>query len=104
MKVIYTENPSKAIDTVYRNPNVFYGVIAKATEVTVEGDYPNIVEAYNAMGIEVNQPTPNDRKSINPADMKVDQLKEALTAKGIEFPPKAVREELIKLLEESGGA
>ena len=53
MKVIYTENPSKAVGTVHRNPNVFYGVIAKATEVTIEGDYPNIVAAYKAVGVDV---------------------------------------------------
>ena len=56
MKVIYTEIPGKEVDTCYRLPDPFYGAISAATEVVVEGDFPHVVEAYKAIGIEVKKP------------------------------------------------
>lgn len=104
MKIIYTETPTKEPNAVFRDPNVFYGVITKATEVIVEGDYPNIVEAYKAVGIEVTSESKKDGNPIEPSKMNAEQLKQTLTAKGIAFPDNAKKAELVKLLEEAGGA
>lgn len=104
MKVIYTNDTKKEAGVVQRSPDLFYGVISKATEVIIDGDYPHIVEAYEAAGIKVSTEAKNDNGPISPSDMKVEQLKETLTAKGIEFPDNAKKADLVKLLEEVGGA
>lgn len=103
MKVIYTKNITHMPDIVYRYPDVFYGVIAKAVDVTVEGDYPNIVAAYQQIGVTVTvingkQP-PNDNKSEDLSKLTVDMLKKRLTEAGIEFDKSAKKDELVKLLE-----
>lgn len=104
MKVIYTKKPIRTLGVVFRDPDMFFGVITKATEVIIEGDYPNIVEAYEAAGIKVSTQAKKDNGTTNPQDMKVEQLKETLTAKGIEFPDNAKKTDLVKLLEQAGGA
>lgn len=104
MKVIYTKKPIRTLGVVFRDPDIFFGVITKATEVIVEGDYPNIIEAYESVGIKVSTEAEKDNGPINPSNMKVEQLKEILTAKGIEFPENAKKADLVKLLEEAGGA
>lgn len=65
MKIIYTESPGKDKDVCYRRPTPFFGVIASATEVVVEGDHPHIVEAYQARGIAVSdgsEPDEDERR------------------------------------------
>lgn len=104
MKVIYTNDTKREAGVVQRSPELFYGVISKATEVIIEGDYPHILEAYEAAGIKVSTEVEKESGPINPSDMKVEQLKETLTAKGIEFPDNAKKADLVKLLEEAGGA
>lgn len=59
MKVIYTENPGRDRGVCYRRPKPFFGAISAAEEVIVEGDYPNIVDAYKQIGVEVNAPDEN---------------------------------------------
>ncbi|AZS50401.1 hypothetical protein DM558_07605 [Entomomonas moraniae] len=104
MELIYTERTSNfEKDKSYRNPQ-YFDKPEKATKVIIEGDYPNIVEAYEAVGIKVSTGAEKESGPINPSDMKVDQLKEILTAKGIEFPDNAKKADLVKLLEEAGGA
>ena len=56
MKVVYTESPGKEKGVCYRLPSPFFGVISAADEVVVEGDYPNIVDAYEGAGVKVTQP------------------------------------------------
>lgn len=104
MKVIYTKKPIRTLGVVFRDPDMFFGVITKATEVIIEGDYPNIVEAYETAGIKISTGAEKESVPINPSDMKVEQLKEMLTDKGIEFPDNAKKADLVKLLEEVGGA
>lgn len=54
MRVIYTDRPGKDRLACYRLPAPFFGAIQTATEVVVDGDYPNIVDAYKRIGVEVN--------------------------------------------------
>lgn len=103
MKVVYTENPKKERDTVYRDPKMFYGVITKATEVIVEGDYPTIIEAYKDVGIEVKHSEPSSN-STDLTKLSVDELKKRLADAGIEFDKSAKKDELIKLIQSSEGA
>lgn len=53
MKVIYTNAPGREPGVCYRYPSPFFGPIAAATQVIVEGDHPRIVEAYRRIGINV---------------------------------------------------
>ncbi|WP_438455314.1 hypothetical protein [Vreelandella venusta] len=72
MKVVYTESPGKEKGVCYRRPAPFFGVINAATEVEVEGDHPNIVEAYERAGVEVNKPedSESDRREFLVAEIE----------------------------------
>lgn len=54
MKVIYTDAPGTESGTCYRLLSEFFGVIGSATEVLVQGDNPNIIDAYKRAGIKVS--------------------------------------------------
>lgn len=60
MKVVYTQSPGHEKGVCYRLPKPFFGVIAGATEVVVDGDYPHIVEAYERAGKSVSKPGDSD--------------------------------------------
>ena len=51
MKVIYTDKPGIEPGVCYRLLDEFFGVISAAREVVVDGDKPNIIEAYRRAGI-----------------------------------------------------
>eukprot|EP00659_Diplonema_papillatum_P005149 gene5149-7883_t len=51
MKVIYTDKPGKERGVCYRLLSEYFGVIGSATEVVVDGDAPDIFDAYQAAGI-----------------------------------------------------
>lgn len=51
MKVIYTDKPGTEPGVCYRLLDEFFGVISAAREVVVDGDKPNIIEAYRRAGI-----------------------------------------------------
>lgn len=53
MKVIYSDTPGNESGVCYRLLSEFFGVIASATDVVVQGDNPNIVAAYARAGIKV---------------------------------------------------
>lgn len=53
MKVIYTDKPGAERGVCYRLPSEFFGVISAATDVFVQSDCPNIIEAYQRAGIKV---------------------------------------------------
>lgn len=44
----------------YRNPN-FFDKPEKCNEVTIEGNYPDIVEAYEKLGVKVTSPQAEDK-------------------------------------------
>lgn len=98
MKVIYTDKPGKERGVCYRLLSEFFGVIGSATEVIVDGDAPDIVDAYQAAGIKVSDGNEQESPETDPLKMKVPQLKEWLTEKGIAFDPTAKKEDLQALV------
>lgn len=98
MKVIYTDKPGKERGVCYRLLSEFFGVIGTATEVVVEGDAPDIFDAYQATGIKVSDGKEPENKETDPLKMKVPELKEWLTEKGIAFDPSAKKEDLQALV------
>lgn len=98
MKVIYTDKPGRERGVCYRLLSQFFGVIDGATQVVVEGDAPEIVEAYEAAGIKVGEQSGGDQSETDPHKMNVPELKEWLTAKGIEFDASAKKPDLQALI------
>ncbi|MDD1135361.1 HeH/LEM domain-containing protein [Pseudomonas shahriarae] len=98
MKVIYTNKPGKERGVCYRLLSEFFGVIGAATEVVVDGDAPDIFDAYQAAGIKVSDGKEQEIPETDPLKMKVPELKEWLTAKGIAFDATAKKEDLQALV------
>ncbi|MDR6162325.1 HeH/LEM domain-containing protein [Pseudomonas moraviensis] len=98
MKVIYTDKPGKERGVCYRLLSEFFGVIGTATEVVIEGDAPEIYDAYEAAGIKVSDGKEPENAETDPLKMKVPELKDWLTAKGIAFDPAAKKEDLQALV------
>ncbi len=101
MKLIYTKQGTavKGHSGGCRNAGYFEGVESVATEVVIVGDYPNIKEAYEKDEISV---TVLGAESSNLNKKTVDELKQLLEANGIEFDPKAKKEELLELAQNVG--
>ncbi|MCP1511831.1 hypothetical protein OKW09_002945 [Pseudomonas rhodesiae] len=95
---IYTDKPGKERGVCYRLLSEFFGVIGSATEVVVDGDAPDIFDAYQAAGIKVSDGKEQEVPETDPLKMKVPELKEWLTAKGIAFDPSAKKEDLQALV------
>ncbi|SFX17597.1 HeH/LEM domain-containing protein [Pseudomonas sp. NFACC49-2] len=66
MKVIYTDKPGSEPGVCYRLLNEFFGVISAATDVFVQGDNPNIIEAYQRAGIKVTGADENGLRTDGP--------------------------------------
>lgn len=98
MKVIYTDKPGKERGVCYRLLSEFFGVIGTATEVVIEGDAPEIHDEYEAAGIKVSDGKEPENTETDPLKMKVPELKDWLTAKGITFDPTAKKEDLQALV------
>jgi hypothetical protein len=98
MKVIYTDKPGKERGVCYRLLSEFFGVIGSATEVVVDGDAPDIFDAYQAAGIKVSDGKEQEAPETDPLKMKVPELKEWLTGKGIAFDVTAKKEDLQALV------
>ncbi|WP_439864534.1 HeH/LEM domain-containing protein [Pseudomonas antarctica] len=98
MKVIYTDKPGKERGVCYRLLSEFFGVIGSATEVVVDGDAPDIFDAYQAAGIKVSGGKEQEIPETDPLKMKVPELKEWLTEKGITFDATAKKEDLQALV------
>ncbi|QDC04699.1 hypothetical protein FH041_07050 [Pseudomonas sp. SWI7] len=98
MKVIYTDKPGRERGVCYRLLSQFFGVIDGATQVVIEGDAPEIVEAYEAAGIKVGEQSRGDQSETDPHKMNVPELKEWLTSKGIEFDASAKKPDLQALI------
>lgn len=99
MKVIYSDTPGSEPGACYRRLDEFFGVISAAKEVVVDGDKPNIIEAYKRAGIAVSG-SADKRADVetDPLKMKVDGLKAWLTGKGIDFQADAKKDELLALV------
>lgn len=98
MKVIYTDKPGRERGVCYRLLSQFFGVIDGATQVVVEGEAPEIVDAYEAAGIKVGDQGGQDQPETDPYKMNVPELKDWLTAKGIEFDASAKKPDLQALI------
>ncbi|MBK3444415.1 HeH/LEM domain-containing protein [Pseudomonas sp. Env-44] len=98
MKVIYTDKPGKERGVCYRLLSEFFGVIGTATEVIIDGDAPDILDAYQAAGIKVSDGKEQETPENDPLKMKVPELKEWLTGKGIAFDATAKKEDLQALV------
>jgi hypothetical protein len=66
MKVIYTDKPGSEPGVCYRLLSEFFGVISSATDVFVQGDNPNIIEAYKRAGIKVSGADENGLRTDGP--------------------------------------
>jgi hypothetical protein len=66
MKVIYTNKPGNKPGVCYRLLSEFFGVISAATDVFVQGDNPNIIEAYQRAGIKVTGADENGLRTDGP--------------------------------------
>ncbi|MDT9673853.1 hypothetical protein F6R97_04185 [Pseudomonas sp. JV414] len=88
-------------DKRYRNPEYFERPEAGVTKVTVVGDWPIVVEAYKAARVEVDVAESDGSTETDPAKMGVTDLRDWLTAQGIEFDPKAPKVEILKLIPAS---
>ncbi|WP_139671718.1 HeH/LEM domain-containing protein [Pseudomonas sp. F16(2018)] len=142
MKVIYSNTPGSERGTCYRRLDQFFGVIDGAASVSVQGDAPHIVEAYQRHGISVSEieeglrldgPTVaqwvaegykvsayppagyaatstaaeiamaleeegGGNPETDPHKMNVPELKDWLTAKGIDFDTSAKKPDLQALI------
>ncbi|WGK60513.1 HeH/LEM domain-containing protein [Halopseudomonas sp. SMJS2] len=97
MKVIYTKTPGRERGVCYRTK--YLGVIATATVVVIDGDFPGVAEAYERAGIQVGDTKPDGGQGeSDPHKMGVADLKTWLTEQGIEFDATAKKAELQKLI------
>ncbi|AQS50547.1 hypothetical protein PAEH1_01465 [Paenalcaligenes hominis] len=109
-----------------RHPRYFVKPEAGVEHVSIEGDFPVIAEAYEALGVPVETIGGNAAEAIavpelaisdadkaeaetvvldQPVvkeldDMTVDELQAYLTELGVEFDPKAKKADLLKLAKE----
>jgi hypothetical protein len=88
-------------DRRYRNPQYFDKPESGVTKVTVVGDWPAVVEAYKAAKVEVDVVELGGAAETDPTKMGVADLRDWLTAQGIEFDPKAPKVEILKLIPAS---
>lgn len=96
MELIYTAQQSGfEPNKHYRNPLYFERAENGVSKVIVHGDYPAVVQAYQAKGVEVVQA---DNKQNDYAKMTVDEMKAKLTELGIEIPADAKKADLLALL------
>ncbi|MFJ2456773.1 HeH/LEM domain-containing protein [Pseudomonas protegens] len=105
MELIYTNqldgfDPNKR----YRSADLFRGIENGVTAVIVVGEYPGIVAAYESLGVDVvvvDLDENQGKQETDPAKMGVADLRDWLTAQGIEFDPKASKAEIVKLIPAS---
>ncbi len=95
LKVVYTDNPGSEDGTCYRRLDSFFGVVTGATEVVVEGDAPHIVKAYEAEGVKVSV---SAAAESGPHKMNASELKDWLSAKGVDFDSGASKRDLQALI------
>lgn len=95
LKVVYTGNPGHEDGACYRRLDQFFGVVTGATEVVIEGDAPHILKAYQDAGVKVSG---SAAAESDPHKMNATELKDWLTANGIEFEATAKKPDLQALI------
>lgn len=99
MELIYTDQQSGfEPNKHYRNPLYFERAENGVSKVIVCGDYPAVVQAYKAKGVEVEQ-VASDSKQNDNTKMTVEELKAKLAELGIDIPEGAKKADLLALLE-----
>ncbi|MDO5058578.1 MAG: HeH/LEM domain-containing protein [Neisseria sp.] len=113
MKLIYSKGGRFAgVEGRYRNPQ-YFTVAETAEEVLADADYPAIAAAYAEIGIEVQRlvvsekvpETPSENSQEKQPDkfdvkkLNTDELKAALSERGIAFDARAKKADLLSLLE-----
>ncbi|WP_341667353.1 Ish1 domain-containing protein [Alcaligenes sp. SDU_A2] len=103
MKILYTTQatipvPEGAFVAV-RNPIYFRGPENGAEEVAIMGHFPEIVAAYKALDVPVHVVPDGERDEVDvdPAQMGLPALRKYLKGLGIDFDPKATKDELLAL-------
>lgn len=105
MHLIYSENGAKieGLEGGYRNPAYFLGC-EQCDKVTVDKAYKSIADAYKEQGIKValigDAPVEDDKPTVNPDKMKVDELKAWLEVQGIKYPSDAAKPYLVELVKQ----
>lgn len=113
MKLFYTTQNREIPDGFSaRNPTYFDKPEGSATHVHVDGDYPEVVQGYEALQIDVTvaksmpesvheqMAHESEGAELSPEQMSVAGLREYLQGLGIEPKAKATKAELLELLAE----
>lgn len=109
MKLLYTKQNRDIPEGVSaRNPSYFDRPEAGVIEVYIDGDYPDIVKAYEALQINVTviEKKPGAEQAVavdhgagaDLEQMSVADLRKHLEGLGIELKAKATKAELLQLL------
>lgn len=104
MRILYTTQAALALPegepVAVRNPIYFRSPESGVKEVAVMGDFPEIVAAYEALDVPVHVVPEGERREagLEPAQMGLPALRKHLKGLGIDFDPKASKDELLALL------
>lgn len=99
MKILYTtKHQDIPAGLSVRNPQYFEKPEQGVKAVYIDGDYPHIAQAYQELDVEVVTIGDAEQDAVDPADMGLPALRKHLKALGIEFDPKATKDELLALL------
>ena len=104
MKILYTTHAAIALPegapVAVRNPIYFRGAESGAEEVAVMGGFPEIIAAYEALDVPVHVVPDSERQEagVEPAQMGLPALRKHLKGLGIDFDPKATKDELLAML------
>lgn len=104
MKILYTTQAALAMPegaaVAVRNPIYFRGPESGAEEVAVMGNFPEIVAAYEALDVPVHVVPEGERQEagVEAAQMGLPALRKHLKGLGIDFDPKATKDELLALV------
>jgi len=104
MRILYTTQAAiflpEGEPVAVRNPIYFRGPESGVKEVAVMGEYPEIVAAYEALEVPVHVVPEGERQDagVEPAQMGLPALRKYLKGLGIDFDPKASKDELLALV------
>lgn len=103
MRILYTTQAAISLPegepVAVRNPIYFRGPESGVKEVAVMGGFPEIVAAYEALDVPVHVVPEGERQEagLEPAQMGLPALRKYLKGLGIDFDPKATKDELLAL-------
>ena len=104
MRILYTTQAAISLPegepVAVRNPIYFRGPESGVKEVAVMGGFPEIVAAYEALDVPVHVVPEGERQEagLEPAQMGLPALRKYLKGLGIDFDPKATKDEMLALV------